>query len=36
VGFTLDSGYCLPNKGDLFAPGMQGRVGGPKPTAADL
>ncbi len=27
-GYTPSSGYCIPNKGDLFAPGMQGRVGG--------
>ena len=30
AGFDPDSGYCVPNKGDLFAPGMQGRLGGPK------
>jgi hypothetical protein len=36
TGYTPESGYCLPNKGDLFATGMQGRVGGPKPTPADL
>jgi hypothetical protein len=28
AGFNQASGYCLPNKGNLFAPGMQGRVGG--------
>jgi cytochrome c peroxidase len=28
TGYAHSSGYCLPNKGDLFAPGMQGRVGG--------
>jgi len=30
AGYAPSSGYCLPNKGDLFAPGMQGRVGGAK------
>jgi cytochrome c peroxidase len=29
-GYAVSSGYCLPNGGDLFAPGMQGRVGGKK------
>jgi hypothetical protein len=29
-GFDKNSGYCVPNSGDLFAPGMQGRVGGTK------
>jgi hypothetical protein len=29
-GYAVSSGYCLPNGGDLFAPGMQGRVGGEK------
>jgi hypothetical protein len=29
-GYALSSGYCLPNAGDLFAPGMQGRAGGPR------
>jgi hypothetical protein len=28
TGYAESSGYCLPNQGDLFAPGMQGRVGG--------
>lgn len=27
-GYLPDSGYCIPNAGDLFAPGMQGRSGG--------
>jgi len=27
-GYAGDSGLCIPNAGDLFAPGMQGRVGG--------
>ena len=27
-GYDADSGLCIPNSGDLFAPGMQGRVGG--------
>ncbi|HTV22841.1 MAG TPA: cytochrome c peroxidase, partial [Polyangiaceae bacterium] len=27
-GYDPNSGYCIPNSGDLFAPGMQGRVGG--------
>jgi len=27
-GYDPDSGYCIPNAGDLFAPGMQGRSGG--------
>ncbi len=26
-GYTPSSGYCIPNAGDLFAPGMGGRVG---------
>ena len=36
AGYSASSGFCLPNKGNLFATGAQGRVGGPKPTAADL
>jgi hypothetical protein len=28
TGYAENSGYCIPNAGDLFAPGMQGRVGG--------
>jgi hypothetical protein len=28
VGYDGPSGLCIPNAGDLFAPGMQGRVGG--------
>jgi cytochrome c peroxidase len=27
-GYAPASGYCVPNAGDLFAPGMQGRSGG--------
>ena len=27
-GYAPSSGLCIPNSGDLFAPGMQGRVGG--------
>jgi hypothetical protein len=27
-GYEPSSGLCIPNAGDLFAPGMQGRVGG--------
>jgi cytochrome c peroxidase len=27
-GYAPSSGFCIPNAGDLFAPGMQGRVGG--------
>lgn len=27
-GYDASSGFCIPNAGDLFAPGMQGRVGG--------
>ena len=30
TGYGDGSGYCLPNKGDLFAPGMQARAGGEK------
>ncbi len=30
AGYDKSSGLCLPNGGDLFAPGMQGRLGGPK------
>jgi cytochrome c peroxidase len=29
-GYDPSSGFCIPNTGDLFAPGMQGRVGGPR------
>jgi hypothetical protein len=28
AGYDPDSGFCVPNEGDLFAPGMQARVGG--------
>jgi cytochrome c peroxidase len=28
LGYDGASGLCIPNAGDLFAPGMQGRVGG--------
>ncbi|RDV26620.1 hypothetical protein DXV75_06400 [Alteromonas aestuariivivens] len=31
-GYDADSGWCIPNSGDLFASGMQGRVGGPRGT----
>jgi hypothetical protein len=27
-GYAPNSGYCIPNSGDLFAPGMQARSGG--------
>jgi len=27
-GYDPSSGFCIPNAGNLFAPGMQGRVGG--------
>src|SRR5690606_24652497 len=27
-GYDPSSGLCIPNGGDLFAPGMQGRIGG--------
>jgi hypothetical protein len=27
-GYALSSGFCIPNAGDLFAPGMQARSGG--------
>lgn len=30
AGYDPQSGYCIPNKGDLFAPGMQSRSGGDK------
>jgi hypothetical protein len=30
AGYTPKSGYCIPNAGDLFAPGMQARSGGLK------
>jgi hypothetical protein len=30
AGYKANSGYCIPNSGDLFAPGMQGRSGGTK------
>lgn len=30
AGYAKSSGLCLPNGGDFFAPGMQGRLGGPK------
>ncbi len=29
-GYDPNSGYCVPNAGDLFAPGMQARSGGPR------
>ena len=29
-GYSAGSGFCIPNAGDLFAPGMQARSGGPK------
>jgi cytochrome c peroxidase len=29
-GYAPGSGYCIPNEGDLFAPGMQARSGGPR------
>ena len=29
-GYSASSGYCIPNAGDLFAPGMQARSGGPR------
>jgi cytochrome c peroxidase len=28
AGYAPSSGYCIPNAGDLFAAGMQGRFGG--------
>jgi cytochrome c peroxidase len=28
AGYDTKSGYCIPNAGDLFAPGMQSRSGG--------
>jgi hypothetical protein len=28
AGYDPSSGLCIPNSGNLFAPGMQGRVGG--------
>jgi hypothetical protein len=28
-GYSGGSGLCIPNAGDLFAPGMQARIGGP-------
>lgn len=31
-GFPQSSGFCIPNAGDLFAPGMQSRSGGQKVT----
>ncbi len=27
-GYSQSSGFCIPNAGDLFAPGMQARAGG--------
>lgn len=29
-GYSTSSGYCIPNEGNLFAPGMQARSGGPR------
>jgi cytochrome c peroxidase len=29
-GYDAESGLCIPNAGDLFAPGMQARAGGEK------
>ena len=28
-GYSPGSGLCVPNAGDLFAEGMQARIGGP-------
>jgi hypothetical protein len=28
AGYDPESGFCVPNKGDLFALGMQARSGG--------
>ena len=28
-GYSAGSGLCVPNAGDLFADGMQARIGGP-------
>jgi len=30
TGYTSTSGFCIPNAGDLFAPGMQATSGGPQ------
>jgi hypothetical protein len=30
AGYAPSSGFCIPNAGDLFAPGMQARSGGAK------
>jgi len=32
AGYAHTSSYCVPNSGDLFAPGMQSRSGGAKAT----
>ncbi len=34
-GYSPASGYCIPNAGDLFAPGMQARAGGPRVPLAE-
>jgi len=28
AGYDPNSGFCIPNSGDLFAPGMQAKSGG--------
>ena len=33
-GYSPGSGLCVPNAGDLFAEGMQARIGGPPGPAA--
>jgi cytochrome c peroxidase len=30
AGYAPSSGFCIPNTGDLFSPGMQARSGGPR------
>jgi hypothetical protein len=32
AGYARSASYCIPNAGDLFAPGMQSRPGGAKAT----
>jgi hypothetical protein len=29
-GYDPKSGFCIPNAANIFAPGMQSRVGGPR------
>ncbi len=36
AGYDPSSGFCIPNAGNLFAPGMQARIGGTPSSPGDL